>query len=182
MDFTKFDPNSGGRTPADKPNLPAGVYVMMAKMFKRRQKNGKESLMFVCVPLLADGKVIGRDSYAAVFENCTLTAEASFRLANLCQAVGQTTPFNANSDAQVKGIFIWKPFKCHVVEDRFNGQVSMKIKEYLPMSKGEKAHADIAIEDWQMDGDGGYQGGSYRPQSEPMDDNIPPSTDDDIPF
>jgi len=188
MDWNNFDPSEAAER-SDKSLLPPGIYVMTAKMFKRSEKNGKERLMFVMVPLVsANKKPIEKNYYQAVFENCTLTVAASFRLRMLCAAVGRSTPFNVYSDDQVSEIFVRKPFKARVIHESYNGKVSPKIKEYLVMTSEEEKLADVVFEDWDIDGDssGGYHGNSETSYDDypegAVDDNAPPPTDDDIPF
>lgn len=178
MDFSNYDPSArNGR--GDKPILPAGNYVLAVKMFKRRQKNGKESLMFVCVPLFgSDNKPIGKDDYAAVFENCTLTMDAIFRLDAICKAVGRTTPFNANSDREVSSVFVMKPFKAKIYHDEYGGKTSAKIKEYLEMTSSDEKRADVVLEDWQIDDNGGSYGGDQDSYGG-YDDQAPPPGDGD---
>ena len=190
MDWTNFDPSEATKKSGNnKPILPPGIYVMAAKMFKRTTKNGKERLMFVCVPMIGEGnKPVSKDEYQAVFETCTLTVEASFRLGMLCLAVGRNTPFDVNSDSQVSSIFVRKPFKARVIHEPYQGKISPKIKEYLVMTSEEEKLADVVFEDWDIDGDssGGYHGNSETSYDDypegAVDDNAPPPTDDDIPF
>jgi len=180
-DFTNFDPSKrGGGSGDERPVLPPGVYVLVIKKFQRTtSKAGNDGILFVCKPMFeAGGKPY--DHCENVLENCTLTSAASWRLANLCKAVGRERPFNAMSDEDISMIFVGEPIKARVIHDTYNGKVSAKVKEYFLLLKRDLEKVQIMMDDWQVDnpsdyGDSGGDSGEYQ-------SDVPPPTDDDIPF
>lgn len=152
FDPKNFDPTGYNSDTDGGELLPAGVYVFWARSFKRRTSNGKDQILFV-IDAIADaaGKRVPQRRYSPVFETVTLTAKAAWRLAAYCQAVGQTSPFNAMSDREVSSAFRYKPFKAKLKHSTYNGSVSAKLDTFLQMSGVDKRLAEEALQDQAID-------------------------------
>jgi hypothetical protein len=178
FDPTNFNPSDHGQQVQDI--IPPGVYVFWTKNFKRKQKNGKDQILFICEPVLrADGNRFPSRDFQPIFETVTLTAEAAWRLAAISQAVGRTTPFNIMSDRELASVFKFKPFKARVKHDTYNGRTSAKIDAFLPLNAAEEKAVDELLEDRAIEGEvdpGDEPGDSYRGA------DAPPIDDDDLPF
>lgn len=182
FDPTNFNPKDNGGNRANE-LLKAGTYILWAKSFKRKQSNGKEQILFICDPILtANLERIPKDTYQPVFETCTLTAEAAWRLGALSQAVGRETPFNAMSDREVGAVFKFKPFKAVVKRSTYNGKEQVKLDNFLALTAADEQAAEEVLEDLAVDN---ATGGGYEDEDSGYRGNTngaPPIDVDDLPF
>jgi hypothetical protein len=179
-----FDPAAHGS--GGDEILPVATYILWVRSFKRRSSNGKDQIMFIIDAIAhSSGKVVPKDRFSPIFETITLTANAAWRLADLCQAIGQQSPFNAMSDGEVASVFRFKPFKAKVKHETWQGNESAKLDGFFQMSGADERIAEEVLQDRAIDGasGGGYDesdpGGSYGGGYQGGGDDF---SDDDIPF
>lgn len=179
FDPTSFNPgehNSGG---SNDP-LPVGTYLLWVRSFKRKQKDGKDMILFIVDAFAkADGTRIPKDRFAPVFENITLTEAAAWRFADLCAAIGRTTPFNAMNDGELSSVVKRKPFKASIKHESYQGKAQPRIDKYFTLGAEDMKVAEAVLEDMAVDHatGGGYD--EYDPGGRGSGGDF---TDDDIPF
>jgi hypothetical protein len=186
FDPNNFNPNDHSSGGSNDP-LPTGTYLLWVRSFKRKHANGKDGILFIVDAFAkGDGTRIPKDQFAPVFENVTLTEAAAWRFADLCNAVGRTSPFNAMNDGELSSVVKRKPFKATIKHEMYQGQPQPRIDKYLTFGAEDMKVAEAVLEDMAVDsaagggyddtnpsggGGGGYTGGGGGD-----------FTDDDIPF
>jgi hypothetical protein len=182
FDPSNFNPNEHQSGGGDL--LPAGTFICWVRNFKRKQSRGKDQILFIIDAILsADHKRIAKDRFQPIFETVTMTADAAWKFADLCSAIGQRDPFNAMSDRELAAVVRYKPFKATIKRRTYQGTEQVEVSRYLTMSGDDRKAAEEVLEDRAVDNATGdsYEGGggdSYGGEEYSASD----FSDDDIPF
>lgn len=184
VDFNNFNPSE--HSGDDKAPIVPGEFVMWCKGFNRANRNGKEQIDFIMIAILdAERNRVPADQFAPVWETCTLTDAAAWRLANLLDAVGATPPVNVMSDDSLSAAVKFQPFRAKIERDSYNGKDRAKIARFLQLSAIDKKAAQELSEDRGMDDSidgGGYEASGGGSVGNNGGNNGGGFQDDDIPF
>ena len=183
IDFENFNPDDhqGG---SEDP-VPPGDYVLTIKNFNRATRNGKQQIDFICIAVLdGDRNRLPKDQFAPIWETCTLTEAAAWRIANLLEAVKASQPINVMSDKSLTSAVKFKPFKAKVARDSYNGKVRAKLDRFVPMTDADRKAFEEVLEDVAVNNATGGGGGGYSSESNTGTEGGAGSQDfdDDIPF
>lgn len=105
--------------------------------------------------------------------------KAGFQLAALFRACGWTSKVNLSASGVIKKAIYGKDIEIVVAEDTYQGKTSLKVK-YI--NKAPESDNEPRNESRGGGWGGESRGGGYGQRSAPPPDDLPPPTDEDIPF
>ena len=148
---------------------PVGRYTFRVDDFERRvSKAGNQMISFKHV--IAGGQEDG----AWVYDICTLTEKALWRLVRLLHAVGFEGEIDEHDNVQLQRALIGQRFVAEIEHDEYDGKVRAKIRDYLD-GRGPDSGSTYTAHDTRP-----------RPGHDPADDyderNPPPQDETDVPF
>lgn len=130
-----FDPNaypdSGGNFEA----VPPGDYMVTINSLERRtsENSGNEYLNLTLE--IAEGEHEG----IKFFDMLVLTESSFWKVAQLCRAIGQTEPFNLDSDDEVEAVMLGRTCKAKLKVENYKGEKRNRVQRFMPLSDAAKA-------------------------------------------
>jgi hypothetical protein len=182
-----FDPSKHQKVPDSDSGVPAGDYLLIIKSFSR--KAGKDSGKPYLRTLF---KVIhGPAKDRTFFDSLSLdmnNSGAMFRLSMLAEQCGSGA-FDLDRDSEIRDALANKPFKARVSREVSGQYINNGIARYLgkEITDFERRVMDTWLVDYAENqqfgggGGGGRSGDGVDGDGLP-DGNVPPPSDDDIPF
>lgn len=147
--MTTFDPKAEREKNKDQ-GVPAGDYLIVMRGFDRKtsKKSGQDYLRarFMIIAGQAKKKTFF-DSVSLDISN----SGTAFRLSMLAEGCGQTESFNLEDDAELRRIFLNKPFKVRVSRKLENGYVNNGIERYLISEKDVSSRERELMDVWMME-------------------------------
>jgi len=176
-----FDPSQHKTAPDSDSGVPAGDYLLIIKSFSRKsgKSSGKPYLrtLFKVIHGPAKGKTFF-DSLSLDLGN----SGAMFRLSMLAEQCGAGA-FDLDRDSEIRDALANKPFKARVSRE-VNGQyINNGIARYLgkEITDFERRVMDTWLVDYAENQQFGGGGDGVDGEGLP-DGDVPPPSDDDIPF
>lgn len=177
--MAKINPNEvlergGGKKDEGVP--PGTFLLVIAWMQRRESKAGKpyDRAKF----LVIDGACKGRSFFDQIGLD-TSNEGTLFRLSLLWKETNGDTSFDPDDEAEFHAALKFKPFKAQVSRRVENGYINNGIQRYVVGDQVTEADRD-AMEQWKIDHEAEQEfnggGGSFP------DDDVPPPSDNDVPF
>ena len=115
-------------------DVPPGVYLVKLEEFTRKQseKSGKDYLNIKLRIIDGDHK----DSI--IYDMCSLSENALWRLGNLCLSMGVQDQFDIEHDSEVKRMLVGKVGKCKTKYEDYNGQKNTRVAQWMLLDESEE--------------------------------------------
>lgn len=160
-----FDPKKHGSDDGggDSKTVPAGDYLLAATWLEKKTSKAGAPYLRVKFTVIG-GPLAGRTFFAGVSLNQG-SPGAMRRLATWCSFLGQNEPFDLAKEADLRRVFIDRPFAARVALRTEGGFTNNDIERYTAMNSDQRRVAD----GWVLD----------RQESASLDGG---DDDDQIPF